>query len=93
MSETFIKDRNEAFASGNETKIKEYCKKYNIDIPEDEKTFWAGAHKTICNLYLVENSPISIEQFNKSFDWLEDNGYSPSITFLLEGLEEDGGEE
>ena len=26
----FLKDRNEAFASGDEEKIKAYCKKYKI---------------------------------------------------------------
>lgn len=75
----FVKDRNEAFASGDENKVKEYCKKYGIDIPKDEKTFLAGMHKAICNLYLVDNSPISIEQYNVSYDWLKENGYSPSI--------------
>lgn len=77
--EEFVKDRNEAFASGNIDKIKEYCNKYGVSIPEDEKTFLAGIHKAVCNLYLVENSPISIEQYNKSYDWLKENGYSPSI--------------
>ena len=78
---SFIEDRNEAFASGDINKIKEYAKKYNIDIPEDEETFLIGIHKAICNLYLVEDSPITIDQFQKSFDWLNDHGYSPSITF------------
>ena len=77
--EEFIKDRNETLASGDIDKIKEYCKKYNIAIPEDEKTFLAGIHKAVCNLYLLENSPITIEQYIKSYDWLAENGYSPSI--------------
>ena len=84
--EEFIKDRNETLASGDINKIKEYCKKYNIAIPEDEKTFLAGIHKAICNLYLLENSPITIEQYSKSYDWLAENGYSPSI------LNDEGGE-
>lgn len=78
---TFIEDRNEAFSSGDIDKIRAYCKKYNIDIPEDEKIFLAGVHKSICNLYIIENSPITLDQFQKSFDWLNDHGYSPSITF------------
>lgn len=85
--EDFIKDRNEAFSSGDVDKIKEYCKKYGVSIPEDEKTFLAGMHKAICNLYLVDNSPISIEQYNNSYDWLAENGYSPSI--FNNGGEED----
>lgn len=86
---TFIEDRNEAFSSGDIDKIRAYCKKYNIDIPEDEEIFLAGVHKSICNLYIVENSPITLDQFQKSFDWLNDHGFSPSITFDLNDMTED----
>lgn len=75
----FIKDRNEAFASGDKEKLLAYCKKYNIHIPKNEDTFWAGIHKAICNLYLIDNSPISIEQYNESYDWLIAHGCSPSL--------------
>lgn len=81
----FIKDRNEAFASMDEKKIKDYCKKYDIEIPEKEEIFWAGVHKAVCNLFLAEDSPISMEQYDKSFSWLIDHGYNPRIN--------DGGEE
>lgn len=77
--EEFIRDRDEAFASGDEKKIRAYCKKYNITIPENEEIFWAGVHKSICNLFLVENSKITIAQYNKSHDWLVEHGYSPTI--------------
>lgn len=77
----FIQDRNEAFKSGDIGKIKNYCRKYEITIPEDEDIFLASVHKTVCNLYLVDNSPITLEQFNKSFDWLKAHGYSASISF------------
>lgn len=77
--EDFIKDRNEAFVSMDKEKIIAYCKKYNVTLPEDNETFWAGVHKTICNLYLLQDSPITIEQYNKSYDWLAEHGYSPSI--------------
>lgn len=93
---TFIEDRNEAFSSGDIDKIRAYCKKYNIDIPENEEIFLAGVHKSICNLYIVENSPITLDQFQKSFDWLNDHGFSPSITFDLGDMmenEEGEGEE
>lgn len=75
----YIQDRNEAFSSMDKEKILAYCKKYDIQMPEDEDVFWAGVHKTVCNLFLLENSPISIEQYNKSYDWLTEHGYSPSI--------------
>lgn len=80
MNKDFIEDRNEAFASGDEEKIKAYCKKYHIDIPKDKETFLAGIHKTICNLFLNPDTTITLKQFNKSFDWLVDHGYNPSIT-------------
>lgn len=76
----FIEDRNEAFASMDKVKIIAYCKKYHIPIPDKEDIFWAGVHKTVCNLFLLEDSPISIKQYNTSYDWLLQHGYSPSIT-------------
>lgn len=78
--EEFKKDRDEALASGDPDKMKAYCKKYDIDIPEDENVFLAGMHKAICNLFLSEDSPISIKQYNESFDWLTDHGYNPHIS-------------
>lgn len=87
MASEFIKERNEAFKDANEKKIKAYCEKYGIEIPEDEKIFWAGVHKTICNLYLLDSSDISIEQYNKSYDWLKENKFSPSINFSNEDID------
>ena len=73
--EEFIKDRNDAFTSGDMNKIKEYCTKYNINIPEDEKTFLAGVHKAICNLFLLPDSPITIEQYNN----LQNNNQNSNV--------------
>lgn len=75
----FVKERNEALLSLEKEKIIKYMDKYNIKYPEDEETFWAGVHKSICNLFLVPRNEISLEQFNKSYNWLEKNGYSPEI--------------
>ena len=75
----FLKDRKEAFSSGDEKKIRAYCKKYHIQIPKDHEIFWAGVHKTICNLFLNEDSPITMKQYNQSFDWLVEHGYTPNI--------------
>lgn len=75
----FITDRDEAFASGDIEKVKEYCKKYDIEIPENETIFKAGVHKSICNMYLMPNSKISLEQYEKSYNWLIANGFNPSI--------------
>lgn len=75
----FIKDRNEAVASGDIEKVRAYCKKYDIEIPEDENIFKASMHKAICNMYLIPDSKISLEQYNRSYEWLIANGYTPSI--------------
>jgi hypothetical protein len=75
----FIKDRDEAVASGDIEKVRAYCKKYDIEIPEDENIFKASMHKAICNMYLMPDSKISLEQYNRSYEWLIANGYTPSI--------------
>lgn len=75
----FVKERNEAFLSKDINKIKAYCEKYGIEIPKDERILWLGVHKAICNLYLAENSPITLEQYQESYDWLERHGSNPSI--------------
>lgn len=77
--EEFKKDRDEALASGDPEKMKAYCKKYDIEIPEDENIFLASMHKAICNMYLTPDTTISIEQYERSYNWLIANGYSPSI--------------
>jgi hypothetical protein len=75
----FLKERDEVFASMNKERIVEYCNKYNITIPEKEDVFWAGVHKTICNLFLNPDTKITMEQYNESYDWLKEHGYSASI--------------
>lgn len=77
--EEFIKDRNDAFASGDIEKVKAYCEKYEIEIPENENIFKAGMHKAICNMYLMPDSKISLEQYERSYEWLIANGYTPSV--------------
>lgn len=79
MPENFIKDRDEAFASMDKEKILAYCNKYGIEMPEDELTFWAGVHKAILNLYVLEDSSITLDQFNKSCEWLIAHDFTPEI--------------
>lgn len=71
----FIKERNKALLSLNKKRIIDYMKKYGISIPQDEKIFWAGVHKAICSLYLVDENEISLEQYTKSANWLKLNGF------------------
>lgn len=77
----FVKERNEALLSLDEAKIDEYMKKYNPNVkkPKDKKIYWAGIHKAICNLFLVKENNITIEQFERSYKWLEENGFHPEI--------------
>ena len=37
-------------------------------------------HKAICNMYLMPDSKISLDQYERSYNWLIANGYTPSIT-------------
>ena len=71
----FIKERNEALLSLDKEKILAYGKKYNVKFPEDEKIFWAGVHKAICSLYSIPVNKITKEQYEKSKNWLKENGF------------------
>jgi hypothetical protein len=48
--EQWKKDRDEAFLSLDESKIRAYAEKYGATLPSDERTFWAGVHKAITSL-------------------------------------------
>lgn len=73
--EDFIKERNEALLSLDRERILAYGKKYNVKFPEDEKIFWAGIHKAICSLYLIPVNKITKSQYEKSKEWLKENGF------------------
>lgn len=73
--EDFIRERNEALLSLDKEKILAYGKKYNVKFPENEKIFWAGVHKAICNLYLIPVNKITKGQYEKSKEWLKENGF------------------
>ena len=77
----FVKERNEALLSLDEKKIDRFMKKYNPSIkkPKDKKVFWAGVHKAICSLFLVPENNITLEQFDRSYMWLLENGFRPEI--------------
>lgn len=75
----FIKERNEALLSLDKKKIIAYMKKYGISIPQNEKIFWAGVHKSICSLYFVGTNNITLEQYTKSADWLKENGFQIGV--------------
>lgn len=72
--EKFVKERNEAILSLDEKKIKRYCKKYRVPIPENETVFWAGVHKCIIH---IDAAPL--EQKLKSAAWLNQHGFKTTI--------------
>lgn len=75
----FVKERNEALLSLDKNKIIAYMNKYKIQIPKDEKIFWAGVHKSICNLFLFRDNNVTKEQYEKSYNWLKENGFTTKI--------------
>ena len=70
----FVKERNEALLSLDKKKIDTYCKKYGVNMPENENVFWASVHKAI--LQINSASP---EQKEKSRKWLIDNGFKTTM--------------
>lgn len=64
----FIKERNEALVSLDETKIRAYAKKYGAEVPEDPEIFWGGVHKAITAL---PNIPENIRE--RSEIWLKEH--------------------
>lgn len=77
----FVKERNEALLSLDKNKIDAFMEKYNpmYKKPEEEKVYWAGVHKAICNLFLVPENKITLEQYERSYKWLAENGFRPEI--------------
>lgn len=74
--EQFKADRNEALLSLDETKIRAYCKKYNVmlglSMPVEARNidvFWMAIHKAITGCL-----DLPIEFRRKSKAWLEERG-------------------
>ena len=44
----FVTERDEALLSVDETKIRNYMKKYEITPPTNMYVFWLSVHKSIC---------------------------------------------
>lgn len=74
----FINERNKLLSeldSYNMDDIVNYCKKYNINMPDDEKVMLAGLHKA--RLYIV-NPIITDEMKENSKIWLIEHGFKSS---------------
>ena len=70
----FVKERNEALFSLDKEKLLNYCKKYDIPIPENELVFWAGVHKARLGV-----TSLCDEKKQESIEWLNEHGFKPYI--------------
>lgn len=70
----YAKERNRAFLSLDEKKIRAFCKKYGLPIPNGELAFWAGVHKVV-----YHTTAATPEQRAASAKWLNENGFSTDI--------------
>ena len=68
---TFVKERNEALFSLDETKIKAYAKKYGIPLPSEPLAFWGGVYKAICT---IASAPDELKTTARK--WLSERGMS-----------------
>lgn len=63
--ERFNKERNEAFLSLDEEKIRTHQRKWNDrELPEDKKVFWAAVHKAITG---VRELPLEFRKQSKAY--------------------------
>lgn len=66
----FVQDRDDALRSLDKEKIIAYCKKYNANIPQDEKVLFAGVHKARLGI-----TNITVDEQVESAIWLLENGF------------------
>jgi hypothetical protein len=66
---SFRTERNKALLSGDETTIRIFAWKYNLNVPTNREAFWRGIHKAITGcLDLPEDYRL------KSKQWLDERG-------------------
>jgi hypothetical protein len=46
----FVIERREALLSMDEGRIRRFCKKYRVHCPRNDRIFWGGVYKAICNM-------------------------------------------
>jgi hypothetical protein len=76
----FVHERDSAFIdfveTGSTAKVREYCRKYGVQMPKDEKVFAAGIYKAVQQ---CTNIPQEIKE--KAFVKCLELGFSPMINF------------
>ena len=70
----FVKERNEALLSLNAGQIRETFSKYGVNLPANDKVFWAAMHKARVE---VVSFPEEVKEASRK--WLTDNGFYPGI--------------
>lgn len=84
----FVKERDEAFfdfvETGNTEKVRRYCKKYGVQMPNDSRVFAAGIYKAV-----QQCTSIPEEIKNKAFVKCLELGFSPLMRQPREGAEQD----
>lgn len=70
-------ERNEALLSLDLNRIKVYCIKFGLFIPENDHIFLENVHKAI-----LQVRDASMEQKEKSRRWLRENGVSLDYSFM-----------
>lgn len=70
----FKRERDEALLSLDKEKILRFCEKYQVPMPNNDLSFWAGIHKSI---YLLKTATPEQKEFSKN--WLISRGFNPGI--------------
>lgn len=71
------KERNDALLSLDMNRIKVYCIKFGLFIPDNDKAFLESIHKAVLQI-----KDASAEQREKSRRWLKENGASLECSFI-----------
>lgn len=69
--EVFKAERNTALFSLDKEKILAYLKKYHMDAPEQETTFWAGVYQAIL---VIQETPEELRETAEK--WLTEHGFT-----------------
>lgn len=70
----FVKERDAALLSLDESIIRAYLKKRGVPIPESDIIFWAGVYKCVCN---INSAPEDKKEIARQ--WLKEHDMSEDI--------------
>ena len=71
------KERNDALLSLDLNRIKVYCIKFGLFIPDNDNVFWESVHKAVLQIRDAD-----VEQREKSRRCLRENGASLECSFM-----------